>query len=183
MKTLQIKLLSYNGLSESAKERVIRDKANEVYTDPENHTLGECMDSLRAIVSACGLRLSDWSIGPYNRGNSARVDCDDSGNRALARFLRVLIAHGYSRPATFAAMKFPGVCGFTGVCFDDDIAEAVWVALLDGETLGKAFDCAADAIQNICEKEIEYRASREGILEYLDEDEEIYNEDGSIFNH
>jgi hypothetical protein len=181
MKTLQIKLLSFKELSDDAKKRVLKDKAEDVYSDRDNFTLGECMDSLKAIVSACDLRLSDWNIGPHNRNNFAKVECDDEGNRALARFLRVLLAHGYKRPKKFADMVFPGHCGFTGVCFDEDIAETVWKSLIGGETLGKAFDCAADEIASICEKDLEYRASEAGILECLDEDEEAYEEDGSRF--
>jgi hypothetical protein len=57
----------------------------------------------------------------------------------------------------------------------------VWKSLLSGDTLGKAFDCAADEIASICEKDLEYHASEAGILEYLDEDEEVYEEDGSRF--
>jgi hypothetical protein len=33
----------------------------------------------------------------------------------------------------------------------------------------------------ICEDDLEYRTSREGILEYLDKDEEVYTEEGERF--
>ena len=181
MKTVATKLYSFSELSEEAQDKVIANRAQSISGDPDDFTLSECMDSLKKIVAECGLRLSDWNIGAYNRNNFAKVECDDVGNRAKARFLRVLVANGYDRPKHFADMKFPGVCGFTGVCFDDDVAEAVWKALLDGETLGKAFDCAADAIRRICEDDLEYRTSREGILENLDTSEEVYTEDGNEF--
>lgn len=178
MKTIETKLYSFKELSSDAQNRVIERIAENISNDPYDFTLNECMDSLNAVVSACGLRLQNWSIGPYNRNNFARVDCDDEGNRAKARFLRVLIEHRYPRPARFTDMKFEGVCGFTGVCFDDDVCEAIWEALMDGETLGKAFDRAADRIMRLCEDDLEYRTSKEGILENLDNSEEIYTEEG-----
>ena len=181
MKIIATKLFSFTELSDDAKKRVLKDKADDIHNDPYSFTLDECMESLKAIVKACDLRLRDWNVGPYNRNNFAKVECDDEGNRALARFLRVLLSHGYARPKKFTEMEFPGHCGFTGVCFDDDIAEAVWKSLLGGETLGKAFDCAADKIQSICEEDLDYRTSEDGILECLDEEEEIYEEDGSQF--
>ena len=181
MKTIETKLFSFKELPQDAKDRIIEREANRIAQSPDDFTLSECCDSLKKIVAACGLRLRDWNIGPYNRNNFAQVDCDDVGNRALARFLRVLLAHGYTRPATFKAMKFEGTCGFTGVCFDDDVCEAVWAALLDGNTLGKAFDRAADRIQTICEQDLEYRQTPAAIIEYLDQDAEIYTEEGEEF--
>ena len=178
MKTITTKLFSFNELSDKAKAKVLDARREEIANEPDDFTLSEAMDSLKKIAAACGLRLEDWSVGPYNRSNFVCVDCDDEGNRALARFLRVLVKHGYERPKTFKAMKFPGVCGFTGVCFDDDVAEAIWESLLDGNTLGKAFDAAGDRIARISEDDLEYRQTDESILEYLDKSEEIYTEDG-----
>lgn len=181
MKTISTKLYSYKELSPEAQERVIEREAQRAASDPDDFTLSEAMDSLKKIAEALGLRLRNWSVGPYNRSNFVQVDCDDEGNKALARFLRVLLSHGYDRPKTFKSMKFPGVCGFTGVCFDEDVCEAMWEALLDGNTLGKAFDKAGDRIAEIAEKDLEYRQTKECILEFLDDKAEIYTEDGSEF--
>lgn len=181
MKTLTTKLYSYNELSSEAQAKVIEREASRIANDSDDFTLSECMDSLKAVAGALGLRLKDWTVGPYNRGNFVRVDCDDEGNKAMARFLRVLIEHGYTRPKTFKAMKFPGVCGFTGVCFDEDVCEEIWKALLDGQTLGKAFDWAGDRIARIAEDDLEYRQTEASILEYLDKEAEIYTQEGSEF--
>lgn len=187
MKTIETKLYCFKELSDEAKERVISKIADDIGKDPDDFTLLECMDSLKAVAAAMGLRLTDWSIGPYNRGNFAKVNCDDFGNVAIARFVRCLLDHGYTRKPRFKDMlakgkgSFIGVCGFTGVCFDEDICEAILEALLDGETMTKAFDRAADRIARICEDDLEYRTSKKGILEYLDQDEEIYTEDGDTF--
>jgi len=181
MITIETKLFSYAELSENAKKRVLAEKAESISQDPEDFTLSESMDSVKAIAAALGVRLRDWSVGPYSRNNYIRVDDDMAGNKALARVLRVLMAHGYTRPKQFKAMQFPGVCGFTGICFDDDVAETIWKELLDGETIGRAFDAVASKIARMCEDDLEYRTSKEGILDYLDQAEEIYTEEGVIF--
>lgn len=181
MKTIETKLYSFKELSEAAQERIIKRKADNIANEPDDFTLSECMDSLKAIAEACNLKLRDWNIGPYNRNNFCRVDCDDEGNKAIARFARVLMRHKYPRPGKFKEYKLPGICGFTGVCFDDDICEEIWKGLLDGDTLGKCFDHAAQRIQTICEDDLECRQTREAILEYLDQDEEVYTEEGDEF--
>ena len=187
MKTIETKLYSFKELSPEAQARVIEREAERIHADPEDFTLSESVASLKAIAKAMGLKLTDWNIGPYNRNNHASVNSDESGRKAVAQFVRCLLAHGYKSQKTFRAMlergtgSFIGVCGFTGVCFDEEICEAILEALLDGETMSKAFDRAADVIQDTCEKDLEWRASREGILEYLDQSQEIYTEDGSEF--
>ena len=188
MKTVETKLFSYAELSESAQERVRQQIAEFISSDSDNPTLDECLDSLRSIVSAMGLSLADWSVGPYSRSNHAGVNIPwdretqlDGGARTLASFLLVLPDHGYTRPAHFAEMKFPGICGFTGVCFDNDIAESIWESLLAGESFNTAIDGAADRIAKICESDLDYRMSDGSILEYPDQDEEIYTEEGETF--
>jgi hypothetical protein len=186
MKTLEIKLFSFDELSPNAQERVIERESQRVYNDPDDYTLSECIDSLKAIVSAMGCRLSNWSIGAYNRGNFARISGDDSdrfdgGNKTLALFLRALMRHGYPRPRHFSEMEFTGLCGFTGVCFDDDISEFIWKSLFAGDSFADAIDQAADEIRRIAERDLEYRASRECILDYLDRAAEIYTEAGNEF--
>jgi hypothetical protein len=187
MKTIETKLYSFKELSPEAQDRVIEREAQRIHEDPDNFTLLECIASLKAVASALGLRLKDWNIGPYNRNNHASVNSDESGNKAIAEFVKCLIRHGYARKPKFKDMlvrgtgSFIGVCGFTGVCFDDDICEEILEALLDGETMSKAFGRAADRIMRICEDDLEYRTSRAGILDYLDTTDEIYTEDGNEF--
>jgi hypothetical protein len=188
MKTIETKLYSYSELSESAQSRVIRSMAENVYSDSDNDTLCCYVDSLKAIVGGMDLSLSNWSIGPDNRNNYASVNVPwhrevqlEGGNRTVAAFLRMLIEYGYSRPRCFREMEFPGICGFTGMVYDEEVLESIWEALLRGESFNSAVDGASDTIARHCEEDLDWRASKDGILYYLDQSEEIYTEDGETF--
>lgn len=182
MKTITTKLYSFAELSPEAKETVTRNAMNR---EPEdNGTSGEILESMKALAEACRLKITDYSFGSYCPGWKFQVSGyhdGDTGPRALALVLRALLAHGYERPKRFADMKFPGTCGFTGVGFDDDMAETVWKSLLSGESIRKSFDGMAYRACQILEDEAIYMTSREYIAENMDIDEEIYTESGEVF--
>jgi len=188
MRIVETKLYSFAELSPSAQDLVIARESRRILEEPDNFTLSDCVASLKAIASAMGCPLWGWKIGPYNYGNQVDMDIPShmqwdlsGGNRTLVSFLRCLMNHGYSRPARFVDMTFPGICGFTGMCYDEDLAQCIWEALLDGDCFHSALNKAANAIGEICENDLEYRASRGEILEHLDPSEEIYTQSGEIF--
>jgi hypothetical protein len=187
MKTITTTLYSYKELSDEAKATVLKNRIKEAEDDQYilEHVSHELLDSLKAVCEACGVRLLDYSFGTYDRNWKVEIsnyDVEDmSGNRALAWFLRVLINNGYARPKHFRDMEFPGVCGFTGVCFDDDVVETIWKGLLGGAAVRKAFDKVGYRFCEILEDEYRYLTSEECILDYLDKDEEIYTEHGYEF--
>lgn len=187
MTTITTQLYSYKELSPEAQATVIANKIKQAENDKYllEHTSQEMLDSLKAILEACNLRLVDYSFGSYCQNWKVKVDNYHveylEGNRALAWFLRVLIDNGYARPKHFKDMEFPGFCGFTGVCFDDDIVECVWKELLDGETVVNAFGQVAKMFCDTLENELTYLTSEEAILDYLDQSEEIYTEEGEEF--
>ena len=181
MKTALTQLYSYSELSEQAQVRALAKKAEQVDTD---HLGDEMRASLKAVCEACSLRLTDWNFGAYCQDWKAKVtgSADDyQGNKALAWFLRVLMRHGYSRPSKFEELTFPGICGFTGVCYDEDVVETVWKSLLEGETVAEAFDQVAHTFSENWEREDDYQRTPEAILEYLDTSEEVYTEEGEEF--
>jgi len=187
MTTIETKLYSYKELSTEAQATVIANKIKDAQNDEclLEFTSQEMLDSLKAVCEACNLRLVDYSFGSYCQNWKVKVsnyDVEDLwGNRALAWFLRVLIDNGYTRPKHFKDMEFNFVCGFTGVCFDDDIVECVWKELLDGEPVRKAFDRVAKMFCDTLENELTYLTSEECIKDYLDEDADIYTEEGEEF--
>ena len=169
MKTLEINLYSFSELSDEAKQYALDHATPEM----------DCTDireSLEAICEACDLRLVNYSYGASDRNHNVIVSgmTDDlQGPRALLWFRRILVDHGYPKP-----ISFPGICGFTGVCHDDDIAETIWDALKQGEDVASAFDRVSYKLCKICEDEEEYLRSEESLSQ---DDREIYTENGAIY--
>lgn len=175
-----INLYRFSELNPGAHARAIENAQNE--TPDISSTLDEMLDSLKAVCDASGLHLMNWSFGSHDRNHAVTVSGSmayESGPRALAWFLRVLIANGYARPKRFAEMEFPGVCGFTGFCFDEDVCKTVWKALLNGDTVRRAFDAVSGEFCRIAEAEENYLHSEEWIRESLESDDsEVYDEEG-----
>lgn len=179
MKTITVPLFSYSELSPDAQKRVVSRIAENEEVD-----FSEMSESLKALCEACNLRLVDYQYGAYCRNHKVKVSGNAEyleGRKALAWFLQILIQHGYPRPARFAEMTFPGVCGFTGVCYDDDLAETLRKSLLDGADVGMAFDSLSYTLNRMAESELEYLQSEEWILETLDQSAEIYTEEGDEY--
>ena len=179
MKTIETKLFSFAELAPEARARVISREAENADLD-----LSDMTASLVAVCEGSGLSLVDYAYGTYCRNHKVRVSGNAEeleGPRALAWFLRVLMSHGYTRPARFAEMQFPGICGFTRVCYDDDIVETVWESLMEGNTVRQAFDAVSGKLCKLAEAELDYLQSEEWILETLDQSAEIYTEDGYEF--
>ncbi len=179
MKTVQTKLYSFKELSDEAKKRVIAKEAEKADVDGS-----DLLASVKAVCEACNLSIRDYQWGAYCQGWKLKVEGYNDGlqgNKALAWFARILMTKGYSRPTKGWKMEFPGICGFTGVCYDEDVIESVWESLLEGETVRMAFDGVAGKACDILETELDYAQSEECILQYLDENAEIYTEEGREF--
>ena len=186
MKTIQ--LYQYEELSEdaqkTARETIYEQKANDPYVMECYYQ--EMKDSMEAIADACSLKTVDYSYGVYCQNYKWHVERYDyqtqylRGNKALAYFLRVLIDAKYPRPKKFSEMKFDGVCGFSGMCYDENICEAIWESLLDGNTIRQAFDDAAGASCRVLDKEFEYITDPDNFelweAEYMGE---CWDEDGN----
>jgi len=187
MTTIETTLFSYTELSEDAKKLVIQNKIKSAETDDMflQYSSDSMMDSLKSITESCSLKMVDWCFGSYSRNYCVKVRNDYyedlEGNRAIAWFLRVLIDNGYSRPKKFKDMKFNGVCGFTGMGYDEDILETIYGELLNGKTVAKAFDSVGKKLSDMLYDEYVYLTSEEGIMDHLDEKEEIYTEDGEEY--
>lgn len=184
MKAKTINLYSFSELSQEAQETAIRNERKSRLNDNDSlcFLYSDLQASVKAIADACNLRIVDYSYGNCCHDYKLRVTGsreDESGNRAIAWFLRILIDNGYARPKHFRDMQFPGVCGFTGVCYDDDIAETIYKELLSGETVRAAFDAVSYRLCKIAEDELDYQTSPETIREALENNEgEFFTTDG-----
>jgi len=182
MHTIETKVFSYNELGSSAQDRVFQrwqEAQNEYCLEG---TQDDMLASLKGICACLGYGLRDWTFGAYCQGWKARATggetIDLSGPRAMAYVLRCLMCAGYDRPRHFKDMAFPGQCGFTGMCYDDDLAQSLWEDLLAGETIAKAIDGLACKLCRMCEDELEYLTSKDCFLETLEMDVEMYDEEG-----
>ncbi len=148
----------------------------------------EIMDSLKAIVAACGMKMSKWDLGDSsNRRQDITLDYrhneaaqELSGKRAMAFFWHALKEHGYSRP-TFPGwkMEFPGTYGFTGYCADEDFAESIWQNLQTGDTLKEAIEDQARTYGKLLDAEIEQMQSEEEFEVWADG--QNFTEEGETF--
>lgn len=191
MKTITV--YEFNELSEEAKE-----KARAWYREAaasDNYSLDEMLESLKAVFKVLGYPMKDWSIGPYNRGNFLKVDLGDAndltGKRALAWLENNLFDQLRITPAQFKTkqkeyMSYgtdyrPGnvpPCPLTGVCYDDDLLDALRKDVIAGETLKDALQGLADKVQAMNEAEIEYQNEDAQVDEMLIANGYTFNQDG-----
>jgi len=172
---------TFDELTPEAKERALKG-----LPDAEcDYTLEECMDSLKALCKLAGVKLADWSLGPYSR-SYVKVQFvgekvfgyeigDISGPRSLAWIENNIMGPLRRKwtPATVPpSEKWAGIhgkysrrytkpgevpsCPFTGVCFDEDLLDAFRGRDLS-LTLRERFESLAGIIQRICESELEYQ--------------------------
>jgi hypothetical protein len=189
MKVIETKLFNYNELSEDAKKRVFKDWQRAQNEDDciLQFMYDDIKDSIKGLCAALNVQLVDYAYGPYCRNYKLRINSYHEtwrGPRALAWATRALVNVGYKRQKTFFLFHkngFPGVCAFTGCCYDDDIAQELIEGLLKGDTVARAFDGIAYMLGQLCENELEYLTSAEYFNETLDEQAEVYTKDGSIF--
>lgn len=133
----------------------------------------ETMDSLKAVISACGARLKDWSVGPESHRSYLKVDADDGyapdgdenadclDKDAAWMLWEILTPLGYVKDG---AADFPGHCKLTGYCADDDFLEATYKALQGGDTLTEALEGLAHDAARMMESDLEQKQDEDSML-------------------
>jgi hypothetical protein len=132
----------------------------------------DCINSLKAVVKACGGKLLDYEIGYYSRLTvdieDFQGDTDDPDTDRLkdAKWFRdnVLTPSGYTETDERGDPKFPGILPFTGYCADDDFIEAAWEAMRAGETLREALEGLRAVASRDSREDIEQAGSEETML-------------------
>lgn len=127
----------------------------------------EIMASLKAVIEACGATLKNWSIGAYSPSH-VRVEIYDSEDETslvsmnAGRFVsEILEPNGYTKDGK---AYFPGICKWTGYCGDDDLIEAVYKALVRGNSLKDALEGLASVAQRFMEDDLEQHEEVESML-------------------
>lgn len=196
MRILQTKVYKFDELSEEAKEKArewIRETNNQ-----DSYPLDEMMGSLKALFEAAHLAIRDYSIGGYNRDNYVKFDMVETtkeltGKRAIAWLENNLISGLRITPSQFKAkqkayMSYGDAyrigkvkpCPLTGVCYDEDLLEALQKAVKDGETLNDAVKSLADVVGNMAKKEYEYQNEDEQIDETIRSNDYEFTVDGKV---
>lgn len=154
---------TFDELTPEARERALKGLPDATCI----YTAEECMDSLKALCKLAGVKLADWSLGPYSRSYvkaqfAEYVIGDISGPRSLAWIENNIMGplrqpwtlkhqgRKYTRPGAVPA------CPLTGVCFDEDLLDAFRGRDMK-ITLRERFESLAGIIQRICEAELEYQ--------------------------
>lgn len=144
----------------------------------------ETMDSLKAVVEACGGTLEDWSIGTDSGTCTVRVEDEyeyenASGCHAAPKgpawFRReVLKPHGYTKPN--GRPDFPGICAFTGYCADDSFMERAYERIRKGDTLTEALESLASLASEMMADDMEQAANEESMEANWGDN--LYDEEG-----
>lgn len=191
MRTLTKTIYTVNELSPRAFRRAHEEYAASARECPWQ---AETMHSLKATVERAGLSISDYCVGPYNRGNFIKLRdfkaADLTGARAMAWMENNLLGKlrvpwtGKRRCelAQYGAHYRPGLvkpCPLTGYFADDDMLDSICEALRGGDTVREAFEGLADVAARIMEDELEAATSADGFRETAEANEWEYDEDGA----
>ena len=178
MKTIEIKLYSFNELSKEAQQSAIKNEREKMDSYNFEH---EAMQSLKKFTEHFNSELNDWSIDFWNTGHSyVKFSIPEHMEKISENDLKLSIeAMGeYSRKT----LKGLGDCKFTGVCFDEDAADGARKAFFAGERdineiLQAGFDSWLKAVQN----DVEYQMSDEAIKETFEANDYDFTEEGEQY--
>lgn len=111
MRTIETKVFTINELKGDELEEATKQAA-DMYAEYNDHSFEEILESARKAAEHFGMKVTDWSVGYYNR-NYIEVDTEgymelsNDEKNALVRWLHDNIEIGSD-----------GTCPFTGVMYD-----------------------------------------------------------------
>ena len=164
-------------LTPEAFERAHEEYCNSLQEIPWQ---AETIDSLKAVIKSAGLKLGDWSIGAYNRGNYLKVSglSDESGKftgkRAMAWIENNLFQHLRDKNGKIKD------CPLTGYHLDEYFLEDLRKSIKEGRTIRESFEDLADSAMRELENEDEYQRTEEYFRETADANGYEYTENGEI---
>ncbi len=178
MKTIEIKLFSFNELTKEAQQVAIKNERDNMDSYYLEH---EAMQSLNKFAEHFNSELKDWSIDFWNTSRSyVKFSVPEYMEEISENDLKLSVeAMGEYNPKT---LKGLGDCKFTGVCFDEDAGDGARKAYFAGERdvnaiLQAGFESWLDSVQ----KDVEYQMSDEAIIETFEANSYDFTEDGEIY--
>jgi hypothetical protein len=172
MRVIETKVYKFSELSDSAKVKALNWYRNGA--DLMEFTSYDIWASIQAFGKCFGLKVSEIN---YMQGywecdypELSESENDENENETVGQFL---------------TRKLPsGDCPFTGMCFDEDLLDAIRDNLenesRDNDDLKEVF---RDSLHNICKfwnAENDYRHSDEACIEDIEANEYEFTEEGEI---
>ncbi len=175
MKTIQIKLYSFNELSKDAQKKAIENIREDI---TEYHHDREALNSLEKFASHFNSQLKNWGIDFFNYNPSFATfsEVEEIEENELKELIMQM---GEFNPDT---LKGLGDCKFTGVCFDEDAADGARKAFFNGERdINEILQAGFDSWLKSVHADTDFLTSDEGIKEEIEANEYDFTEDGEQY--
>ncbi len=196
MKEMNVKLYSFDELSEEAKEKVRNNLRADVYIVESHCTWNDAEDTLQKFCYFFDVECSDYEVDVFNY-YSGRINVkgywgDDSeiselNGRHLRRRINQIVENFIMKPKVYYSRNYYKTgkkrqsritevfTGYelTGMCYDCDILEPVMKYYRGEMKVGDSFtykDLMEECIDNFfsaIQKEFEYYYSDEGVDEFI----------------
>lgn len=191
MRTIEVKILTFNELSEQAKENAFENWRNE---ERDFFWMEENLESLKQGLLHFGFELKDWSIDYYNAKNAyLRIEYQNSNGYdeenalqgvRLWKFINNNMLDywcKYKKKYEYGKL-LDGNCPFTGYCVDEDFLEPVrqFMKKPIGITFQELMEDCAHNVMKCIELDYEYQTSKDYFIEMCIENIYEFYEDGSI---
>lgn len=175
MKTIQIKLYSFNELSKDAQETAIenvRENITDYYHDRD------ALNSLKEFAKHFNSELKGWEIDFFNTSFSS-VKFAEVEEMEESELKELIMQMGEFNPET---LKGLGDCKFTGVCFDEDAADGARKAFFAGERdVNEILQAGFNTWLKSVHADTDFLTSDEGIKEEIEANEYDFTEDGEQY--
>lgn len=170
--TVEIKIFSYDELSDDAKENVRQNFMSHGYDWSD-----DALQSLKDMAEHFGGRVSDYSIDWFGTTHSwARIDMPEMDKEDIQDLLNEL---GEYNPET---LKGTGECKLTGYCADEWLIDAFRKDFFAGETdLNELMQSAFENWLTHCQSDCEYQFSDEAMKETCEANEYEFLENGEMY--
>lgn len=205
MRIEEIKIYTFEELSEESKEKAIENYRNVSH---EYDWIDESMDSLKAFTNVFNVKIKDYSLGEYNSYIRFSIDEtieENTENMSPMRLRTYIInnfynqiykgkyysTQGYYDENKQYHYKFkyslikkePYTCVLTGYCMDDNLLDNIYKFIKSPfntnfyDLIDSCFDSFIKSLQN----DIEYQNSDEYITEQLINNDYEFYENGKMY--
>jgi hypothetical protein len=193
MRTMTITktVYKFEELPEDVQEKVVENFGN----DTSYFWEGENRDTLMAFEKVFPVKVRNWEYGYRNFINFDSLVDDEVKGFTGVRLMKYIINHYYDdlfKPkylgyvkgkARRSRIQRENSCVLTGYCLDDDILRPIYDFLKKPDKSNTFDDILSDCLHSwisACNKDYEYRQSREAIVGEIAANDYEFDEKGNI---